>query len=109
MDGRKLPTWPIGCVFSIFNLLLLFNTFAMLGALSSAAAFAPMQAVSIPYAAVVVLLLAEMTGAILLRRRNPYAARVLWWGIGLTFLFGGIFVGFTNWMDAASGVSKVTS
>lgn len=101
---EQLPAWPLGCGLAVLNLLLIFNLFGLLAVLGAGVGLPPWLALAVPLAAVALAPLAELGGAIWLRRRNPYAARTLAWGLGLTAAAIGAFYFFTAWLDRASGL-----
>lgn len=98
------PAWPLGCGLAVLSLLLMFNLLGLAGVLAAGAGLPPWLAVAIPLGAVAPVPLAELAGAIWLRRRNPYAARVLAWCLALSAALIGLAYLYTAWLDRASGL-----
>lgn len=94
-----LPAWPLGCVVAVLSLLLMVNLVGLLGILAAAAGGPPWLVIGVPLAAGLTVLLAQLGGWALLRRRNPYAARVLLWGFGLTLALGAAITVALNLVD----------
>ncbi len=100
----ELPAWPLGCGLALLALLLMVNLLGLAG-IFVASAGAPRwfeQTAAAAIALVVPLLMG--LGWLLARRRNPYAARTLRWGLVLTVAFA---VGLTllfNLIDRLSGL-----
>jgi len=100
----RLPAWPLGCVLALLNLMLLFSLSGLVGVLAAGAGLPPALAVGVTLAFLVPAPLAELFGALWLRRRNPYAASALAWGLALTAALIGLFALYTSWLDRASGL-----
>ena len=96
------PAWPVGCGLALLSLLLMFNLVGLSGVL--AAALPPALAVAVPLVATAIVPLALIAGAAWARRHNPYAARVLLWGLGISLALIGVFYLYTAWLDRVSGL-----
>lgn len=101
---QKLPAWPLGCGLALLSLLLMVNVFAMVGVLTLAAGIVAGPGMALSLLAIALIPLAQLAGALWLRRRNPYAARTLAWGFALTLLFAGLLYLTTVILDRASGI-----
>lgn len=104
LGSKQLAAWPLGCALAVFNLLLLFTLVGMLGVIAASARLPPWLALTMPLIGVAPVPLAELFGSFWLRRRNPYAARTLAWGLALTVIFTGLLFIITETINRASGL-----
>jgi uncharacterized protein (TIGR03382 family) len=100
----ELPAWPLGCGLALLALLLMVNLLGLAGIFMAGAGLPRWieQGGAAAIALTVPLLMG--LGWLLARRRNPYAARTLRWGLTLT---GAFAIGLTilfNLIDRMSGL-----
>jgi hypothetical protein len=98
------PAWPVGCGLAVLSLLLMFNLLGLAGVLAASAGLPPWLALAVPLGAVGCVPLAEIAGALWLRRRNPYAARALAWSLAIGAALLALAYLYTSWLDRASGL-----
>lgn len=99
---RDALAWPVGCGLALLSLMLMFNLVGLAGVL--AAALPPALAVAVPLVATALVPLGLIAGAVLARRRNPYAARVLLWCLAISVALVGLAYLYTAWLDRVSGL-----
>ncbi|MCX7789027.1 MAG: ZIP family metal transporter [Chloroflexaceae bacterium] len=96
---RTYAAWPVGCVVAGLSLLVMVNAFGLFGILAAAGNGPRWLQVGAPLFFSLLAPLAQIIGWWFARRRNPYAARVLLWGFGLTLAFGAIITVVLNVID----------
>lgn len=96
--------WPLGCAVALLGLMLGFNLVGLAGILFAAAALPPWLARAGPIAAGLAVPLLLLAGALLARRRNPYAARVLLWGFAFTLVAASALTALFDTIDRLSGL-----
>jgi hypothetical protein len=101
---EDLPAWPLGCGLAILSLLLMVNLLGLAGVLFAAAALPSWLERGGPVAVGLAVPLLMGLGWLLARRRNPYAARTLRWGLVLTLAFAAALALLFNLSDRMSGL-----
>jgi hypothetical protein len=101
------PAWPLGCVLTILNLLLMVSMSGLLGILLAARPWPTWLAVGLPSAAALLVPVAELAVGLWLRRgRNPYAGQALIWGFALTLALIAILSRLFAYLDHLAGVGR---
>lgn len=101
---EELPAWPLGCGLALLALLLMVNLFGLAGALFATAGLPRWLELGGPIAIGLAVPLLMGLGWLLARRRNPYAARALRWGLLLTLVFAAALTLLFNLIDRMSGL-----
>jgi hypothetical protein len=106
-DSRRredLPAWPLGCGLALLALLLMVNMLGLAGILFASAGLPGWLERGGAAALGLAVPLLMGLGWLLARRRNPYAARALRWGLVLTVAFAAGLTLLFNLIDRISGL-----
>jgi hypothetical protein len=101
---EELPAWPLGCGLALLALLLMVNLLGLAGVIFAAAGLPLWLERGGPVALGLAVPLLMGVGWLLARRRNPYAARSLRWGLLLTVAFAAGLTLLFNLIDRWSGL-----
>jgi hypothetical protein len=101
---EDLPAWPLGCGLALLGLLLTVNLVGLAGVIFAAAGLPRWLERGGPVAFGLAVPLLMGLGWLLARRRNPYAARALRWGLLLTVAFAAALTLLFNLIDRMSGL-----
>lgn len=98
-DPRKTPAWPLGCAVAFFGLGLVVNVLGLGGIIFASAGLPPLIERGGTFALALCVPALMLVGWLFARRRNPYGARVILWGLGLTLALGALITLVFNLVD----------
>jgi uncharacterized membrane protein len=98
------PAWPLGCLTALLGLFLSVNIVGLLGILFATAGLPPWLARAGPLIAGLTVPVLMVIGWAAARRRNPYAARVMLWGIAFTLVALAVATATFDWIDRLNGL-----
>ncbi|NTU82719.1 MAG: hypothetical protein HGA45_25675 [Chloroflexales bacterium] len=98
-DAHRQPAWPLGCALAFFALLLIFNLLGLAGIVFASGRLPMWAERGGPILLATAVLALMLWGGVYVRHRNPYASRVLLWGLGLTLAFGAALTILFNLID----------
>lgn len=98
------PAWPLGCATAVLGIFLSVNIVGLMGILFAAASLPPWLERAGPLLAGLAVPLLLLVGWAAARQRNPYAARVMLWGIAFTLVALSVATATFDWIDRLNGL-----
>lgn len=98
------PAWPLGCGVALLGFCLGFPIAWLVGGIIAALELAPWLERAGPLIGWLAVPLLLLGGFGLLRRANPYAARILLWGVAFSLLALTVSTALFDLIDRLSGL-----